>query len=503
MVLQELGAKLTDALKKLHTAAVVDEAFLDTMIQEISRALLEADVNIKIVMDLRNKIKSRVNLEEISQAANKKRAVQKSVVEELVKLVDPEAQPYKMRKGRPNVVMFVGLQGSGKTTTIAKYANHYARKGWKCAMVCADTFRAGAFDQLKQNATKLRVPFFGSYTEADPVRIAMDGTDQFRRENYELIIVDTSGRHKQEEALFEEMREIRSVVDPDLIVFVMDATQGQAVFEQAQGFKEAVEVGAVIITKLDGHAKGGGALSAVAATSSPITFLGTGEHFDDLDTFHPQSFISRLLGMGDMRGLMEEIKDSVINTDRDGRPPAMIEHFSKGIFTLRDMYDQFQTVMRLGPLHKVMSMLPGIPPSLLKAGHEQEGANRIRRFMYMMDSMTDSELDGKVDLEKSQSRIERIARGSGVHPMEVTALLKCHKQFERVVNKMGKSGLMKGGDMSMAKQMARNPNNMMKNLNRNMDPRMLQQMGGADNVMKMMKQMGGMDMGAMKQMMGL
>ena len=167
-------------------------------------------------------------------------------------------------------------------------------------MVCADTFRAGAYDQLKQNATKLRCPFYGSYTEADPVAIAAEGVAQFRKEKYEVIIVDTSGRHRQEAALFEEMQEIRVAIEPDNVVFVLDATQGQAVHEQATSFHEAIDIGSVVVTKLDGHAKGGGALSAVAATGAPILFLGSGEHFDDFEPFVARSFVSRLLGMGDM-----------------------------------------------------------------------------------------------------------------------------------------------------------------------------------------------------------
>jgi signal recognition particle subunit SRP54 len=217
-----------------------------------------------------------------------------------VNIVDPGVTPHEVKKGKPNVIMFVGLQGAGKTTTIAKFANYYQRKGFKCCMVCADTFRAGAYDQLKQNATKLRCPFYGSYTEADPVAIAAEGVAQFRKEKYEVIIVDTSGRHRQEAALFEEMQEIRVAIEPDNVVFVLDATQGQAVHEQATSFHEAIDIGSVVVTKLDGHAKGGGALSAVAATGAPILFLGSGEHFDDFEPFVARSFVSRLLGMGDM-----------------------------------------------------------------------------------------------------------------------------------------------------------------------------------------------------------
>jgi signal recognition particle subunit SRP54 len=289
----------------------VNDEVVDGMLQEICRALVEADVNIKVVATLRKAIKDKVDKDATAAGINKRKVIQRAVMEALVKLVDSGTQPYQMKKGKPNVIMFVGLQGSGKTTTIAKFANYYQRKGWKTSMVCADTFRAGAFDQLKQNATKLRVPFYGSYTEADPVRIAEEGVAQFRAEHYEVIIVDTSGRHKQEEALFDEMKEIQAAIQPDNVIFVMDATQGQAVFDQAKSFHDAADVGAVVITKLDGHAKGGGALSAVAATHAPIIFLGTGEHFDDLDAFNASSFISRLLGMGDVRGFMEEISSTM------------------------------------------------------------------------------------------------------------------------------------------------------------------------------------------------
>uniref|UniRef100_A0A7S2WJL8 Signal recognition particle 54 kDa protein n=1 Tax=Rhizochromulina marina TaxID=1034831 RepID=A0A7S2WJL8_9STRA len=491
MVLQELGRKLEGALKKLHATTVVDEEVVTAMLNDIARALLEADVNVRVVGQLKQSIKMRVNLEEAPSGNNRRRMIQKAVMEELVAILQPDGEPYQMKRGKPNVIMFVGLQGSGKTTTIAKYANYYLRKGFKCCMVCADTFRAGAYDQLKQNATKLRCPFYGSYTEADPVQIAQDGVEQFKSEKYEVIIVDTSGRHKQESVLFEEMQEIRAAVEPDNIVFILDATQGQAVHDQASSFHEAVDIGSCVITKLDGHAKGGGALSAVAATGAPITFLGSGEHFDDLEPFRAESFVSRLLGMGDMRGLVETIKETV----GDDKNPELMDKFAKGVFTLRDMYEQFQNVMKLGPLSKVMSMIPGIPQGLMGQAGDQESSNRLKRFMYMMDSMTDAELDGQVDLEKSPGRIERISRGSGTHPMEVQQLLRTHKQFEGVVKKMGKSSMLRGGDANMAKQISRNPNQCLQQIHKVMDPRMLQQMGGAQNVMKMMKQMSSMDGG--------
>ncbi|KAF0695176.1 Aste57867_13983 [Aphanomyces stellatus] len=498
MVLAELGTKIQSALGKLNRATTVDDEMLNTILKEICGALLESDVNVRLVQQLRAKVKNSVEEEE-STGGNRRRLIHKAVVDGLVSMLEPETPPYKMKKGQSNVVMFVGLQGSGKTTTIAKYAHYYQRKGWKTCMVCADTFRAGAFDQLKQNATKLRVPFYGSYTEADPVRIAQEGVAQFRAEHYELIIVDTSGRHKQESDLFAEMQEVYDAVAPDDIVFVMDSTIGQAVHDQATAFRQAVPVGSVIITKLDGHAKGGGAMSAVAATDAAITFYGTGEHFADFESFNAQSFVSRLLGMGDMKGLMEEVKSAGILDNQE----EMVAKLQKGVFTLRDMYTQFQTVMKMGPLSKVMGMIPGMGQAfgdMLKGGGEEEGVRRLKRFIYMMDSMTAAELDDLTPI--TPSRKMRIAKGSGCLPVEVDFLLKCHKQFAGVISKMGKSGLMKGGDEKLKKEMQRNPKAVMNKLNSAMDPNMMAQMGGAQGMMNMMKQMGGMDPSAMMKMMG-
>ena len=226
-------------------------------------------------------------------------------------MLSANVKAYEFKRGKPNVVMFVGLQGAGKTTTCTKFAYHYMKKGWKVGVVCADTFRAGAFTQLQMNAAKIKCPFYGNQQETDPVKIAEAGVAYFRQNNYEIIIVDTSGRHRQEQALFDEMIQVQEKIVPDTGVFVMDGSIGQACFAQAKAFKEAVRVGSVIITKLDGHAKGGGSLSAVAATESPIIFLGTGEHFEDLEAFNPDSFVRRLLGLGDMAGLMRTVNDAM------------------------------------------------------------------------------------------------------------------------------------------------------------------------------------------------
>lgn len=310
MVLADLGRKITTALHSLSKATVINEEALNAMLKEICAALLEADVNIRLVKQLRENVRAVIDFDEMAGGLNKRRMIQSAVFKELIKLVDPGVKPYQPIKGKANVIMFVGLQGSGKTTTCTKLAYHYQKRNWKSCLVCADTFRAGAYDQIKQNATKARIPFYGSYTEIDPVVIAQEGVDMFKREGFEMIIVDTSGRHKQEESLFEEMLAVANAVNPDNIIFVMDATIGQACEAQAKAFKDKVDIGSVIITKLDGHAKGGGALSAVAATQSPIIFIGTGEHIDDLEPFKTKPFVSKLLGMGDIEGLIDKVRNT-------------------------------------------------------------------------------------------------------------------------------------------------------------------------------------------------
>lgn len=486
MVLADLSVKLTSALQALNRQTVITDEVIDECIKEIAKALLVADVNVRYVSELRKRIKSQLELEEaMSAGTNRRKFVQRCVCEELTKLLTPDKKPFKLQKGKSNVVMFVGLQGSGKTTTCTKYGMWYQKKGWKVALVCADTFRAGAFDQLKQNATKARIPFYGSYSENDPVTIARDGVETFKSEKYDLIIVDTSGRHRQEVALFEEMMQVQEAVTPDNVIFVMDSHIGQACFDQAKAFSDAVGIGSVIVTKLDGHAKGGGALSAVSATKAPIEFIGTGEHFDEFEPFSATSFVSRLCGLGDISALTSAINQAM-PLDKQ---PELVERLSRGMFTLRDMYEQLQYVTKLGSLQTVMSMIPGVNTSMLPPGYEKHGVLRIKRFMTIMDSMTDDELDCKkhCEIEKDLSRVVRVARGSGVHPMAVAELLQEHKRFEKMVGKMGKAGLMKDtGDMA---NLQRNPKAVMNKLQSCIDPHVLSQMGGAQNMLNMMKSM--------------
>ncbi|OCK76831.1 signal recognition particle protein, partial [Lepidopterella palustris CBS 459.81] len=439
MVLQDLGRRINAAVSDLTRSSNLDEKAFDGMVKEICNALIEADVNIKLVASLRNSIKRTVNFNDQAPGVNKKRLIQKAVFDELVRLVDPHAEPFKPKKNKPNTIMFVGLQGSGKTTTCTKLARWYSARGFKSCLVCADTFRAGAFDQLKQNATKAKIPYYGSHTQTDPVVVAREGVEKFKKERFEIIIVDTSGRHRQEKDLFDEMVQIQRAVQPDQTIMVLDASIGQAAEAQSRAFKETADFGAIVITKTDGAAAGGGAISAVAATHTPIVFIGTGEHMLDLERFAPQAFISKLLGMGDVAGLVEHVQSLKLD-QKD-----TMKHIASGVFTVKDLRDQLSNIMKMGPLSKMAGMIPGLS-NMMGGMDDEEGSMKLKRMIYICDSMTDKELDsdGKIFVEQP-SRMTRVACGSGTSVREVEELLTQHRMMAGMAKKM------KGGVQNMQK----------------------------------------------------
>ncbi|KAI9760520.1 MAG: hypothetical protein M4579_001605 [Chaenotheca gracillima] len=484
MVLQDLGRRINSAVSDLTRSATLDEKAFDGMIREICSALLEADVNVKLVGNLRKSIKQSVNFKDLAPGVNKKRLIQKAVFDELVKLVDPHAEAFKPKKGKSNVIMFVGLQGSGKTTSCTKLARHYQSRGFKSCLVCADTFRAGAFDQLKQNATKAKIPYYGSLTQTDPAIVAAEGVDQFKKERFEVIIVDTSGRHRQEQDLFDEMVQIQKAVKPDQTIMVLDASIGQQAEAQSKAFKETADFGAIIITKTDGNASGGGAISAVAATHTPIVFIGTGEHMLDLERFAPQPFISKLLGMGDMAGLVEHVQSLKLD-QKD-----TMKHIAEGTFTVRDLRDQLSNIMKMGPLSKMAGMIPGLS-QMMNGMDDEEGGLKLKRMIYICDSMTLKELDsdGKIFVNQP-TRMTRIAHGSGTSVREVEDLLTQHQMMAGMAKKM--KGNMANMQKAQGAMGGGNRNQQMAAMQKRM-----QSMGGAGGAGP-----GGMDIGAMMKALG-
>jgi len=496
MVLADLGSKITNALRDMaNTAGPLNDAVVNKMLNTIATALLMSDVDVKLVKKMQQDVKESCAIDQMASGVNKRKVVQQSVIKALTDLLGSKKKPFKPKRGRPNVFMFVGLQGSGKTTTCTKLAYYYKRKGWKVILICADTFRAGAYDQLKQNATKAKVAYYGSYTESDPTMVAEKGVARAKEEKFDIIIVDTSGRHKQEEALFEEMQMVHKATEPDEVIFVMDSSIGQAAKGQAMAFQESVDVGSIIITKMDNkNSRGGGALSAVAATGSPVTFIGTGEKMDAFERFDSDSFVGQLLGMGNLRGLMDVLQDKEV---MESQEKLVKKITSKGEFTFRDMRDQFQTIMGMGSLGKIMGMIPGMK-GLLGDGREEQSQARLKRIMTILDSMTNKELDGDNTIfTKERSRIVRLSRGAGVPERGVHEMLEMFKPFKRVASKLkalGKNGL----DLSKMRQNQKNQT--IGSLASAMSPQMIQNMGGMANFQKIMNSMGGM--GGLGNMLG-
>ncbi len=423
MVLDSLGSSLYGALKKVFRASVVDEAMVKELVRDIQRALLQADVNVKLVLGISKQIEERALKEKVPPGISRREHVIKVVYEELTRFVGDKPVPIKMEPGKKKILMLVGIQGSGKTTHAAKLARHFLKKGLKPALICADTFRPGAYAQLQQLATRINVPIYGDMRAKDPVKVVKEGLKQFI--DKELIIVDTAGRHKEERDLIKEMKTLEKKIRPDEVMMVIDGTIGQQALPQAQTFHEATPIGSILVTKLDGSARGGGALSAVAATGAPIKFIGTGEKIEDIEAFVPSRFVGRLLGMGDLETLLEKVRDAEIKV-----PEKKAKAILSGKFTLTDMYEQFEAVKGMGPFRKIFKMIPGmsydVPEDMLNMA---EG--RLEKWRVIIQSMRSEEKENPKIL--NSSRVKRVARGSGTTERDVKDLLKQYVMMRKML----------------------------------------------------------------------
>jgi len=436
-MLDNLSTSLKDALKKLAGKSVIDRTAVDELVKDLQRALISLDVNVKLVMELSKAIRTRSLDEELPKGTNVREHVLRIVYQELVRLVWTSADI----KLEPQIILMAGLQGSGKTTTTAKIARYFQKKGMKAGVICADTFRPGAYEQLATLCAKINVPCFGNPQEKDAVKITREGLKSLK--DLELVIVDTQGRHALEADLIKEIIELNILTKATHRWLVIDAALGQQASEQARRFHEAINIDGVIITKMDGTAKGGGALSAVAETKSGIVFIGSGETIDDLERFDPDGFISRLLGMGDLKALLEKAEEAINKDDVD------VNAMMKGKFTLRDMYKQLEALNKMGPLKQIMGMLP-MGNMELPEGVYDVTTTKMVRYRIIMDSMTPFELDDPSLI--NSSRMQRIARGAGATPDEVRELLKYFKMMQRTLKGLRGGG---GGKFNIQRLMKR------------------------------------------------
>ncbi len=438
MALDRLGSSLTDAIKKIFKSSVVDEATVKELVRDIQRALLQADVNVQLVLGISKSIEERALKEKMPPGISRREHVIKVVYEELTRFVGDKPVPLKLEPGKKYILMLVGIQGSGKTTHAAKIARYLQKKGLKPALICADTFRPGAYAQLQQLAARINVPIYGDPKAKDPVKVVNEGLKQFP--DKDIIIVDTSGRHKEEKDLIKEMKDLEHHIKPNEIMMVIDGTIGQQALAQAKTFHEATPIGSILVTKLDGSARGGGALSAVAATGAPIKFIGTGEKVEDIEQFIPSRFVGRLLGMGDLETLLEKVQEAEIKV-----PQKKAKQIMSGKFTLTDMYEQFEAVKGMGPFKKVMQMLPGMA-NKMSDDMLNVAEDRLEKWRVLIQSMTPEEKENPKIINFSRAR--RIARGSGTNEKDVKELLKQYVMMRRMLKMMkrkkGKMPFMPG-----------------------------------------------------------
>lgn len=423
MALERLGASLYEALKKVFRASVVDEATVKELVRDVQRALLQADVNVKLVLDISKQIEERALKEKLPPGISRREHIIKVVYEELTRFLGEKPVPVKIEPGKRKVIMLVGIQGSGKTTAAAKLARYFQKRGLKPALICVDTYRPGAFAQLQQLANRINVPLYGNPSAKDPVKIALEGLKQFN--DRDILIIDTAGRHKEEQELIKEMMMLEKNIKPDEIMLVVDGTIGQQAMAQAQAFNQATPIGSILVTKLDGSARGGGALSAVAATGAPIKFISAGEKIEDIEPFIPSRFVGRLLGMGDLETLLEKVREAEIKV-----PEKKAKAILSGKFTLTDMYEQFEAVKGMGAFRKLLKMLPGmsydVPEEMLNMAED-----RLEKWRVMIQSMTKEEKENPKIF--NASRIRRVARGSGTSEKEVKELLKQYSLMRRMM----------------------------------------------------------------------
>ena len=445
MVLEKLGGSLKNTLSKISKSLFVDEKLINELVKEIQRALLQSDVNVKLVFSLTKTIKDRIMKDEAPAGLTKKEFLIKIVYDELVNFLGAEESKILISK-KPTKIMLVGLFGHGKTTTAGKLGKYFQKRGNKVALISTDTWRPAAFEQLRQNGEKIGLAVFGNPKLKDPVEIYNQFRDEL--EKFDIVIIDTAGRDALSAELIEELNQISKDVGADERLLVMGADVGQAAERQAQIFHDTCNVTGVIITKLDGTAKGGGALIACSVTGAKVKFVGVGEKIDDLEKYVPERFVGKILGMGDLEGLLEKAKDAISEEDAQDMGKKLL----KGEFNLIDLYEQMRAMKKLGPLGKVMDMIPGmgqmnIPKDLLK---QQEG--KLEKWKYMMNSMTKKELE-EPDTVINAARVDRIAKGSGVVTTEVRELLKQYKQSKKMMKMMKGAGA--GSEKGMQKMMQR------------------------------------------------
>jgi signal recognition particle subunit SRP54 len=440
MVLEELGNSLKASLNRLLTSITVDKKLIEQTIVDIRRALIQSDVNLQLANELADKIRKRAFEESTPKGMSKREHVIKIVYEELVNLLGKKFEPLNLNK-KPFLILMAGLLGSGKTTSTVKLARYLQKQGKSVGIICADVYRPAALEQLQQLGKQINVQVYGEKGNKNPIEIIENGIKEFSKKD--VIIIDTAGRHKQEEKLMKEIEEIGKKIKPDETILVIDATIGQQAKVQAEAFHKVVPIGSIMITKMDGTSKGGGALSACSVTGAKVRFIGTGEKIENLELYDPDRFVSRLLGLGDLQTLLEKVKEAEIKKES-------VEKIIEGKFTLQDFMEQIENIRKVGPLSQIVSMIPGFGAIKFPKDALEKQEEKMKIWKFIIQSMTKEERENPEIIDSS--RIKRIAKGSGRKEEEVRELLNQYNQMKKMLKGFGG---IKGLDRGQLKQLAR------------------------------------------------
>ena len=431
MAFESLSEKLSSAFKKLTGKGRLKEADVKEAMREVKLALLEADVNFKVVKDFVKKVTERAVGTDILESLNPGQMVIKIVNEELIALMGSETPKLNISSKSPSIVMLVGLQGAGKTTNGAKLAGYMKRHGKNPVLVACDVYRPAAIKQLETVGKQLGIPVFQE-GQGDPVEIAKHGIEYAKKRGYDMVFLDTAGRLHIDETLMNELVAIRDTVEPAEILLVVDAMTGQDAVNAASAFDNALGVTGVLLSKLDGDARGGAALSIRAVTGKPIKFAGVGEKLDQIEPFYPERMASRILGMGDVLSFIERAEQAIDQKKAE----EMAQRLMENKFTLTDYMDQLETVMGMGSLSEIASMMPGIDAKALEDADPNNSV--LRRTRAIIQSMTVQERENPDLLNASRKR--RIAKGAGVSVVDVNRVLKQYDAMLQMMKQMNGAG---------------------------------------------------------------
>ncbi|MBS3081181.1 signal recognition particle receptor subunit alpha [Candidatus Pacearchaeota archaeon] len=427
-MLDKLSSALKKGFDKIAGAIFLDKKVIDEIVKDLQRALIQADVNVHLAKELGEKIRKEAENERI-KGIERKEHLTKILHDELIKILGGEKKELKFEKGKNNKIMLVGTYGHGKTTSSAKLASYYAKRGFKTCLLGLDVHRLAASEQLKQLGDKNKLAVFIDEAEKNPIKIYEKLKKEL--EGYDLIIIDTAGRHSLDKELIDEIKKLTGKIKPDYKLLIISADIGQAAKTQAEEFQKSVDINGVIITRMDSTAKAGGALTACNETNAPVYFIGTGEKINDFETFNAKAFISRMLGLGDLEGLLEKVQSAI-----DEKSQIKLKtRLDEGSFNLRDFQEQLKSMNNFS-FSKIIDMIPGIGSLKEKVDDNMLNTqeHKVKKWQHIIDSMTEEEIDNPEILEKQTSRLKRIALGSGTTTTDIRQLIKQYKLLKELAS---------------------------------------------------------------------